>query len=60
MAAAVAEAAETIVFQMFPPHWEKGQVRESDLTCILLGPLWRDQNTWEEQSRGKESQDTCR
>lgn len=26
--AAVAEATENPVFQMFPPHWEKGQVRE--------------------------------
>jgi len=34
-AAAVAEATENPVFQMFPPHWEKGQVRDKVWSNLL-------------------------
>ena len=57
---AVAEAAENTVFQMFPPHWEKGQVRECDLTCFLSRASVKGPEDWRIERRQKKSPDTCR
>lgn len=52
---------KTQYFKCFHPTGKKAKLeRKCDLTCFLLGPLWREQNTGEERSRGKKSPDTLK